>query len=148
MSDYGIATIVDEKTTQDELSGTLRYLAPEQIRRAKSSDVTVDLRADIYSLGVVALEMTVGLPFSLHGHPGRVIDYIVRHNKDFRDHVSATNLPHQLKFVIRSCLHEDLEKRPQSIRELQDVLLRTLYGAHLGVTLEDIGDSIEKILPN
>lgn len=147
VTDYGIATSLDENTTQEQLSGTLRYLAPEQIVRAKTGDVAVDLRADVYSLGVVALELTVGLPFPLHGQPGRVIDFIVRQNRELRDYVAASDLPHQLKFVISSCLHQDVGKRPQSIGELQDALLQALYGSHRGVTLEDVGDCIGAVSP-
>lgn len=146
ITDYGIATFLGETTSQSELSGTIRYLAPEQIRRASRQEGSVDLRADIYSIGVVAMELTAGLPKILYGHPGRVLDFIVNHNEAFRDHVESSELPQDLKFVIRSCLHEELERRPQSVRELQNVLFQTIYGNKKGITLEDVGDVLKRLI--
>lgn len=58
--DFGIAKLLGEQPTQrtgkDVFIGTLAYGAPEQMR----SNLTVDGRADIFSLGLVIYEMATG----------------------------------------------------------------------------------------
>ena len=60
LADFGIATSADETgdglTKDGTMLGTPSYIPPEQIENAKN----VDLRADIYSLGVVLYEMLTG----------------------------------------------------------------------------------------
>ncbi|MGI9456972.1 MAG: serine/threonine-protein kinase [Aeoliella sp.] len=51
IADFGIASLVGATT---EVSGTLSYMAPEQLNGS------VDRRADIYALGVVLYEMLTG----------------------------------------------------------------------------------------
>jgi serine/threonine-protein kinase len=145
VTDYGIAALLGDRSSREELGGTLRYLAPEQIWKSAEQQHVVDHRADVYSIGIMALELTFGLPQTLFGHPGRIIHFTVHGNADLRKFVDDTDLPSDLKFVIKSCLHEQLDKRPGSLRELQDVFLKTLYGPSKGITLENIGDEMRRL---
>jgi serine/threonine-protein kinase len=59
--DFGIARVLGSArmTREGRMVGTIEYIAPERIKGVES-----DLRADIYSLGVVLYEMLTGhLPF-------------------------------------------------------------------------------------
>jgi len=62
IADFGLAKLVGEEvalvalTGSQQVLGTLRYMAPEQLDRP----LEVDHRADIYSLGVVFYEMLTG----------------------------------------------------------------------------------------
>ncbi|HEY4183285.1 MAG TPA: serine/threonine-protein kinase [Kofleriaceae bacterium] len=53
LTDFGIASLAGDETTS--LVGTPAYMAPEQARKAP-----VDLRADLYSVGLLLREMLVG----------------------------------------------------------------------------------------
>jgi len=59
VTDFGIAKITrDHKLTQTgQTMGTVRYMAPEQVRGKD-----IDLRSDLYSLGVSCYEALVGEP--------------------------------------------------------------------------------------
>lgn len=59
--DFGIARVLEAEsarvTTAGEITGTLRYLAPEQLAGGKPTAA-----ADIYALGIVLFEMLAGRP--------------------------------------------------------------------------------------
>jgi tRNA A-37 threonylcarbamoyl transferase component Bud32 len=58
LSDFGIVKLMDAEAggEEDSFIGTMYYVAPEQIKTAKS----VDHRADIYALGVIAYQLLTG----------------------------------------------------------------------------------------
>jgi DNA-directed RNA polymerase subunit RPC12/RpoP len=81
IADYGLAKLMDQETPENALTGTeqvmgtLRYMAPEQLERTKA----VDHRADIYSLGVVFYELLTGeLPLGKFAPPSRKVMVDVR----------------------------------------------------------------------
>jgi hypothetical protein len=72
IADFGLAKLLGRTpieislTATHQVLGTFRYMAPEQIERPMS----VDHRADIYSLGVVLYELLTGeLPLGRFGLP-------------------------------------------------------------------------------
>jgi hypothetical protein len=62
IADFGLAKLLDESshdhnlTATNQVMGTLRYMAPEQME----GSALIDHRADIYSLGVVFYELLTG----------------------------------------------------------------------------------------
>ena len=67
--DFGVAKAMDQRLTEHSvftqegmLVGTLEYMSPEQ---ADTSQVDIDTRTDVYSLGVLLYELVTGsLPFN------------------------------------------------------------------------------------
>ncbi len=62
LTDFGIAKVTSDSTLvkNDEVMGSLRYAAPEQLK-----GIHMDARSDIFSLGVVLYELATGeVPFS------------------------------------------------------------------------------------
>jgi predicted Ser/Thr protein kinase len=81
ITDFGIAKMVGAEIGQQNLTGakdvvgTPHYMAPEQIEKP----LTVDHRADIYSLGVVFYEMLTGeLPLGKFQPPSQKVQVDVR----------------------------------------------------------------------
>jgi len=67
--DFGLARVQDLEATQLSVSGafqgTIAYASPEQVR-GRSDDI--DVRTDVYSLGVILFELTTGeLPYKTNG---------------------------------------------------------------------------------
>ena len=81
ITDFGIAKILGVPAGQASLTGdrdilgTPHYMAPEQLEKP----LTVDHRADIYSLGVVFYEMLTGeLPLGKFSAPSKMVQVDVR----------------------------------------------------------------------
>ena len=81
IADFGLAKILGQNpesarlTAEGQVMGTPHYMAPEQVQHP----LTVDHRADIYSLGVVFYEMLTGdLPLGKFSPPSRKVQVDVR----------------------------------------------------------------------
>jgi len=81
IADFGLAKMIQPSpgaytlTVPGEVMGTPAYMAPEQIEKPQD----VDLRADIYSMGVVFYEMLTGeLPLGRFAPPSRKVKIDVR----------------------------------------------------------------------
>jgi predicted Ser/Thr protein kinase len=81
IADFGLAKLLGPKavdsalTGSQQIMGTLHYMAPEQMEKP----LTVDHRADIYSLGVVFYEMLTGeLPLGRFAPPSQKVQVDVR----------------------------------------------------------------------
>jgi serine/threonine protein kinase len=108
IADFGIAKMMGDETGQQtftgarEAVGTPHYMAPEQIEKP----LTVDHRADIYSLGVVFYEMLTGeLPLGKFQPPSAKVQIDVR-----------------LDEVVLHALEKEPERRYQQVSEVKTQL--------------------------
>ena len=94
--------------------GTLNYMSPEQLLGKK-----IDVRSDLFSLGVVLYEMVMGrLPFA-GSTPAAVTNALLHEPpRDFGD----APVPDRLKAVILRLLEKDREKRHPSAESLREEL--------------------------
>jgi len=126
--DFGLAmflrgetspTAVTESVAETRgISGTLPYMAPEQLLGDK-----VDVRTDIWAMGCVLYEMAAGRRAFLGSGPA-LTEAILHHAPP---QVSKLNprIGAQLCAVIEKCLHRDLRKRYQSAEQIALDLRRT-----------------------
>ena len=121
--DFGIAKLVDSGsdgaiTSSGAILGTPFYMAPEQARGEKS----LDFRADIHALGVIAYELLSGKK----PHPGEGYNAILAHILTQPVIPLATlspGLPPGLVAVIERALASEPARRQSSIAQLGDELL-------------------------
>ncbi|MGZ8623165.1 MAG: Stk1 family PASTA domain-containing Ser/Thr kinase [Actinomycetota bacterium] len=115
VADFGLArAYADGRATQaGAVTGTVQYLAPEQIRGEPA-----DPRSDLYSLGIVTYELLTGkLPFT--GETAMSIAY--KHLSDRVPRPSATvpSIPVELDGFVTSATDRDRELRPESAAEMR-----------------------------
>lgn len=127
--DFGVARLVDaeervttQRTSGGDLVGTLAYMSPEQVGGG-----AVDLRSDVYTLGVVMTEALTGvLPYSLQGADFvRAIRVICDEEPVVLARGSST-LDVDLRTILGKCLRKPPEDRYASAAELRDDLQRFL----------------------
>jgi len=118
--DFGIARFLAAEgvTGTGVMIGTPEYMSPEQAELKE-----VDLRADIYSLGVVMYEMITGrVPFE-----GQTpLSIAMKHKTDRAQPVRDLNplASIGLANIIARCMEKDPAERYQTIQELLDDLAR------------------------
>jgi len=116
LTDFGLAEVKrpfnreSALTTevQQRLSGTIPYMAPEQLRKGWPGDE----RSDLYSLGVVIYETLTGqLPYE--GQDASLIIQIVT-VEPLAPTLANSELPESVERVLLRVLNKDPDKRPSS----------------------------------
>jgi eukaryotic-like serine/threonine-protein kinase len=117
--DFGLAAFSapgDEQrrlTGQGQVQGTPLYIAPE----VATGEVPADLRADIYSLGVVAFEMLSGvLPFDRE-NPMQLLLQKCNEAAPSMSKASGRAFPRELEDVVARALQRHPDMRPESAGE-------------------------------
>ena len=110
--DFGLAKVVEEvRNHTTVVAGTPYYMSPEQ-----TLGKNVDLRTDIYSLGVTMFEMATGtVPFKEGNIP---YHHVHTPAPDVR--AMRPDLPLVIVQMIQRCLAKDPADRYQSAREILD----------------------------
>jgi eukaryotic-like serine/threonine-protein kinase len=129
--DFGLAQLVEHRsdlavtasvTQSQEVTGTLPYMAPEQLRGEKT-----DERSDIWSAGAVLYEMATGQRPFPEKQSARLIDAILNKPPQQPSALNA-RLSGGLARVILKALEKDPEQRYGSARELGADLDRLSIG--------------------
>ncbi len=120
--DDGSALTATLTRNDGEMSGTLPYMAPEQLRGHKA-----DARTDIYSCGAVLYEMATGKrPFP--GVSGPQLVGAILEQPPSRPTTANRNISPALESIVLKALDKDPDRRYQSARELKVDLERLNSG--------------------
>jgi len=122
VTDFGLAKavkVLDTEITQAGfIVGTPTYMAPEQAEGRE-----VDVRTDIYSLGVVFYELLCGRPPFKSDDPATMI-YMHVHKAPDPPRTLQPEIPEEVERVCLKCLAKKPEERFQSSAELLAELVR------------------------
>lgn len=131
--DFGIAKILSqspadmrELTKTGEVFGSPFYMSPEQCLGRQ-----LDVRSDIYQLGVVMYECFTGLcPF----YGASLYDTMNMHVKNqpptFKDTDKYNNVSPELEAIVMRCLSKLPDERYQTMRSLRRALILALGSSH------------------
>lgn len=117
--DLGLAKTIQDETSEPSISvvgafvGTPEFASPEQ-----AAGVDVDIRSDLYSLGVTLWEMVTG-----HGlFKGPPADVIHQHQHAPLPHERLEGVPQPIIVLLEILLEKDPARRFQSPAELLNVI--------------------------
>ena len=125
--DFGVARITDADTTvlttrtaEGQILGTLRYMSPEQ---CAGDPAEIDIRCDVYALGVVLFELLTGeMPYDFKTPSPFDVPRIIREEEPRRLSVFNRMLRGDLETIVRKALEKDRDRRYQSVAQLaQDI---------------------------
>jgi len=112
--DFGVSKIMGESmTTPSAVLGTIMYMSPEQLESSRH----VDLRTDIWALGVILYELLAGEP----PFTGVTIVSVAEAVKDNRPRPLRQlrpEVPEELDAVIMRCLRTAPDERHATVLEL------------------------------
>ncbi len=122
--DFGIAKFLTERsgmTLTDSFIGSLPYCSPEHMEGRK----LLDVRSDIYSLGVLMFEMLTGKhPFQTKSNSFGT--WYQAHRFQLPPTVEEVNpqvkIPQVLEKLLMSCLAKEISDRPQNINQILEYL--------------------------
>jgi len=125
LTDFGLARIAQSGESTSSLNmliGSPHYLSPEQ---AKSEPV--DVRTDIYSLGIVLYEMFTGrVPFSADTPYGTILAQI--NDAPPAPRTVNPKVPAAVEQVLTKTLAKDPKQRYSSVREMMRALENAVRG--------------------
>ena len=114
--DFGIARATIQLRNEDHsVAGKYNYMAPEQIRGEP-----IDARADLFALGVILYEITVGKRL-FRGRPEQVMRRVLEEPIE-RPSSVRPDYPRFLEAIVMQTLERDPDRRYQSARKLRDDL--------------------------
>ncbi len=126
--DFGIVRpLQGSDLTSPGMIGTPTYMPPEQIQQEQ----TIDGRADLYSLGVMAFELVTGSPPFVSSRSFDILTAHLSTRPPRLDEVlPQANLPGGLVVLVEQLLEKDRDLRPATATEVHGRLAS--LEAHLG----------------
>ena len=143
LTDFGVAKArgrLHAPTATGEIKGKLSYMAPEQVTQRD-----VDRRADVFALGCVLYEATVGeRPF--HGDDAVATLYQLLEQPLILPSARLPGYPEDLEAIVRKALERDPAQRYQSADELGSALSQWMANQGRLVTERDIAAVVNECL--
>jgi hypothetical protein len=122
ITDFGLARAADDAgvTLTGHVSGTPNYMAPEQARGER-----VDNRADLFALGCVLYAMSTGNPPFSASTPLSALRKVCEEQPRPARQINE-DVPPWLEQIITHLIEKDPAMRPQSARDVADLLAARL----------------------
>jgi len=129
LTDFGIAKLVGGGSTEQNISGSIRYIAPEQLR-AEPASTSVDM----YSLGLMIYEMLTGqYPFG----EATITEIVMKHLEEPLPDLSEAlpDAPYRLNAILQQATAKDPAQRYADVRQIAGDMRQAIQ-ANAGLALE------------
>ena len=147
--DFGLAKVATGDapaslmTMTGQFIGSLRWASPEQ---AEGKPGMIDLRTDVYSLGVILYEMLTGrFPYEVIGNMRDVLDRIMT-AEPHRPSTIRPQINNEIETIVLKCLSKERDRRYQSAGELARDVQHYLNGEPIEAKRDSVGYLLRKQL--
>ncbi len=121
--DFGVARAINKDIVQTTITsatgllvGTVQYMSPEQ---CDGDPHKIDIRSDVYSLGVVLYELLTGaLPYKVEGKSACAVAVAIKEAEPYRPPLRMRGLRGDLETIVLKALEKRCERRYQSVGDL------------------------------
>jgi serine/threonine protein kinase/WD40 repeat protein/predicted nucleic acid-binding Zn-ribbon protein len=132
LTDFGISKLVGKDSTSEDISGSLRYIAPEQLRAEPPST-----SVDIYSLGLMIFEMLTGTyPFGEIPPTQIIMKHLNDPIPDLRDYLP--DAPEVLNDILQKATAKEIEDRYSDPRQIVADMRNAISRTNAPMVLEAI----------
>lgn len=148
--DFGLAKLADDSsdapsaramTVTGQFVGSLPWASPEQ---AEGRTEQLDIRTDVYSLGVVLYQLLTGrFPYPVLGRLDEVVRHIVQ-TSPIRPSVLERGIDRDLETIVLKCLAKEPERRYQIAGELARDIRRYLAGDAIEARRDSLAYLVQK----
>lgn len=147
--DFGLAKVplsdseASMMTMTGHFIGSLPWASPEQ---AEGAPDKIDMRTDVYSLGVILYQMLTGqFPYEVAGNMRDVLERII-HAEPQKPRTYRREINDEVETIVLKCLSKDRERRYQSAGELARDLQNYLEGLPIAAKRDSFGYLMRKQL--
>ncbi|MFB1479720.1 serine/threonine protein kinase [Corallococcus sp. RDP092CA] len=141
LTDFGIAKAGNKLTNPGVLKGKFAYMSPEQARGE-----SVDVRTDVFALGVVLWELLTGGRL-FQGDSEIAVLRAVQESTIVPPARLNPDVPPDLDAAICRALERDLSKRFQTAGELERALAQCVLNHARSVDDADVGAFVRRLFP-
>ncbi len=136
--DFGLAKADSQLELTDEgvVKGKFGYLSPEAC-----NGLAVDLRADVFSLGIIAWEMLTGWRLFSTDTPHKTVE-LVREARIPSLTALNPNVEPELDAIVRKALARDRDVRFQNAADLGDALAQFLFSSQMKTTSRNVAAAV------
>lgn len=150
--DFGLAKLSQEASTDSaplemtltgQFVGSLPWASPEQ---AEGRSELLDVRTDVYSLGVILYQLLTGrFPYPVSGQIHDVVRHITQ-TSPARVSTLERPIDHDLELILLKCLTKEPERRYQSAGELARDIRHYLADEPVSATSPSAGYRLRKFV--
>lgn len=151
--DFGLAKLTESDledgsveslmTQTGQFVGSVPWASPEQ---AAGRSEAIDVRTDVYSLGVVLYQLLTGaFPYPLGGNTREALDRIL-HSEPIPPRSLRRNLPADVGTIVLKCLQKDPDRRYQTAGELARDIRRCLANQPIDARRDSLAYVLRKQL--